>query len=99
MCRLNDRNCAKHFPKQLRETTEIDASSFVNYKRRSTDVTITIDGYVADNRWVVPYNPYLCTKYDAHINVEYCAGNAAIKYLFKYIHKGSDRSNHHSTCF
>ena len=45
----------------------------------------------ADNRWVVPYNPYLCWRYKAHINVEICASIRAIKYIHKYIYKGSDR--------
>ena len=45
-----------------------------------------------DNRWVVPYNPYLCTKYDAHINVEIATSVQSVKYLYKYIYKGHDRA-------
>ena len=44
-----------------------------------------------DNRWVVPYNPYLSSKYNAHINVEVCSTVMAVKYLYKYVYKGRDR--------
>ena len=44
------------------------------------------------NRWIVPYNPYLSKKYNAHINVECCHGVASIKYINKYVYKGSDRT-------
>ena len=39
----------------------------------------------------MPYSPYLSIKYNAHINVEICANVKACKYIFKYVHKGSDR--------
>jgi threonine aldolase len=45
-----------------------------------------------DNRWAVPYNPYLTKKYKAHINVEVCTGVEAVKYINKYVYKGSDRT-------
>jgi hypothetical protein len=45
-----------------------------------------------DNRWVVPHNIGLITKYNAHINVEICNSILAIKYLYKYIYKGHDRA-------
>lgn len=45
-----------------------------------------------DNSWIVPYNPYLSKNYKAHINVECCQGVAAIKYINKYVYKGSDRT-------
>jgi len=44
-------------------------------------------------RWVVPYNPYLSQKYNAHINVEVCATVSSIKYVYKYVYKGHDRAN------
>lgn len=46
-----------------------------------------------DNRWVVPYNPYLLRMYNCHINVEVCSSIKAVKYLFKYIYKGHDRAS------
>lgn len=44
-----------------------------------------------NNRWVVPYNTYLLTRYNYHINIEICSGVKIIKYLYKYINKGHDR--------
>lgn len=41
---------------------------------------------------VVPYNAYLLEKYNSHINVEYYASINSIKYVFKYLHEGSDRA-------
>jgi ATP-dependent DNA helicase PIF1 len=46
-----------------------------------------------DNRWVVPYNPYLLRLFNCHINVEACRIIKAVKYLFKYIYKGHDRAS------
>ncbi len=49
-------------------------------------------GFVFDNRWVVPYNPYLTMWYKCHINVEVCSSITAVKYLYKYVYKGHDRA-------
>jgi hypothetical protein len=46
-----------------------------------------------DNRWVVPYNPYLIRTFNCHINVEACSSIKSVKYLFKYIYKGHDRAS------
>lgn len=45
-----------------------------------------------DNTWVVPYNPALTLKYNAHINVELCASVKSVKYIYKYVYKGGDRT-------
>jgi hypothetical protein len=52
--------------------------------------TVLVHGIELNNRWVVPQNVYLSTKYDVHINVEVYNNIHAIKYLFKYIYKGHD---------
>jgi len=62
------------------------------YRRRDTGHTIFVHGIELDNRWVVPHNVYLLTKYDVHINVEVCNNIRVVKYLFKYVYKGHDRA-------
>jgi len=49
-------------------------------------------GFAFDNRWVVPYNPYVSLLFNCHINVEVYTSIAAVKYLYKYVYKGHDRA-------
>ncbi|KAH7522014.1 hypothetical protein FEM48_Zijuj07G0093000 [Ziziphus jujuba var. spinosa] len=60
-------------------------------RRRDDGCKVKVRGSVLDNRWVVPYNPYLLAKFDCHINVEICSTIKAVKYLYKYIYKGHDK--------
>jgi len=46
-----------------------------------------------DDGWVVPYNPYFCLKYNAHINWEISTGLRHVKYIFKYMTKGHDKAS------
>ena len=48
--------------------------------------------YTITNANVVPYNAKLLLKYDCHINVEVCSTIRAVKYLYKYVYKGNDRT-------
>ena len=68
------------------------------YRRRSADqgghlVTKIVKSKEVKlgNQWVVPYNPYLLLKYKGHMNVELCSTTASVKYIYKYIFKGSDK--------
>jgi hypothetical protein len=60
--------------------------------------TLLVHDVELDNRWVVPHNVYLSTKYDAHINVEVCNNICVVKYLFKYVYKGHDCATIEISC-
>ncbi|XP_057734424.1 uncharacterized protein LOC130949818 [Arachis stenosperma] len=83
--------CSKYFPKQFRQRTVVDEAGFPKYCRPKNGRTIIKKGATLDNSFIVPYNPTLLLRYGCHINVEHTCQTSAIKYLFKYVHKGNDR--------
>jgi len=90
-CMKNGR-CSKSFPKPFEQNTTIQEDGYPRYCRRENRLPVIIRGHAYDNRWVVPYNPYLSKRYNAHINVEVCSGVRAVKYIYKYVYKGHDRA-------
>ena len=72
--------------------TSIDDNSYPTYQRRNNGRTFNKQALKLDNRWIVPYNPYLSAKYNAHINVEIATSITSVKYLYKYVYKGGDRA-------
>jgi hypothetical protein len=88
-----DGKCSKRYPKDFCEATTMDQDGYPIYARPNDGQTfVGRKGFVYDNRWVVPHNPYLTAKYGCHINVEVCASVKAVKYIHKYIYKGHDRT-------
>ena len=59
-----------------------DGHSFVNAK-----------GALIDNRWVVPYCPFILLLMWCHCNLECCISVKAFKYIHKYVYKGHDRTS------
>jgi len=89
---MKDGVCTKHYPKEFQNETTSGDGVKVAHRRRQDGRTFDKGGAALDNRSVVPYNPYLCTKYNAHINVELCTSVQSVKYVYKYIYKGQDRA-------
>ena len=95
---MKDGRCSKHFPKEYcNETVWHEGDLHPSYRRRrpSEELSWLHEPYTSrgathliDSRNVVPYNPYLTSKYDSHINVKCCN---SVKYLFKYVYKGHDK--------
>ena len=89
--------CEEHYPKVCRMETIMTDGSYPEYRRRPTSnggksFLYGRNRIELDNGWVVPYNPTLLKRYHAHINVEICSTVKAVKYLHKYVFKGSDRA-------
>lgn len=89
---MKEGKCSKRYPRAFSSSTVIDENSYPVYRRRDNGRTFLKDGFEYDNRWVVPYNPYLSAKYNAHINVEIATSITSVKYLYKYVYKGGDRA-------
>ena len=84
--------CKKHYPKSFQATTQENNDGYIIYRRPDNGSSVEIKGIYLDNRWVVPHNIELITKYNTHINVEICNSILAIKYLYKYLYKGHDHA-------
>jgi hypothetical protein len=97
---MKDKKCSKNFPKPFCENTVLDPSkSYPEYQRRSPEnggrsivLVIRNKEFIIDNRWVVPYSPFLSLVNNCHINIEVCLSPTASKYLYKYVFKGEDRA-------
>ncbi|GFR28798.1 ATP-dependent DNA helicase [Trichonephila clavata] len=69
-----------------------ESTKFPPYRRRSLEDggTVTqIEENNVDNWWVVPV---LSRTFNAHINVEYCNSVKSIKYICKYVNKGTGQA-------
>ena len=84
--------CTKKFPKDFTEVT-MECDGYPQYRRRDDGKYVMKNGVPLDNRHIVPYNPYLSKKYNAHINVEICSTINSCKYLYKYVYKGPDMAS------
>jgi hypothetical protein len=89
---MQDGQCSKGYPRSFRNETSLDENGYPLYRRRDNGLKVLVKGVELDNCWVVPYNPYLCKKFNGHINTEASISIYGVKYLFKYIYKGHDRA-------
>ncbi|KIH66755.1 hypothetical protein ANCDUO_02915 [Ancylostoma duodenale] len=98
---MKDRKCTKKYPREFIQETQTGNDGYPLYRRRRPEeggftavVKVRMNNQQAefevDNRWVVPYSPLLSKMFEAHINVEYCNSVKSIKYICKYVNKGSD---------
>ena len=83
--------CSKSFNEYTRE----NSNGYPEYRRRDNGIVHPVIKFHfrdklskekftiinVDNRWIVPHNLYLSTKYYCHINVEVCS---SVKYLYLF---------------
>ncbi|XP_073354892.1 uncharacterized protein [Aegilops tauschii subsp. strangulata] len=90
---MQENGCKCRYPRSFNENTAQGKDSYPVYRRRGDGRRAKVRGKMLDNRWVVPYNPYLLRMFNCHINVEVCSSIKAVKYLYKYIYKGHDKAS------
>ncbi|XP_073362834.1 uncharacterized protein [Aegilops tauschii subsp. strangulata] len=90
---MQENRCKCRYPRPFNENTSQGKDSYPIYRRRDDGRRAKVRGKMLDNRWVVPYNPYLLRMFNCHINVEVCSSIKAVKYLYKYIYKGHDKAS------
>ncbi|XP_037093807.1 uncharacterized protein LOC119113624 [Pollicipes pollicipes] len=90
----------KRFPKAFQSITEVHDTGYSRYRRRSQcsgGRTVQLNGWPGgavdvDNRWIVPYNPFLSRALDGHVNMEIITHAVTrIRYVIKYVIKGGDQ--------
>ena len=82
-CMREHIGCKDRYPKDFTELTIHGQNSYPIYRRNNNGRKVFIRGHQLDNRWVVPYNPYLLAKFNCHINMEICSMIQAVKYIYK----------------
>ncbi len=88
-CMVNGKY-SKNYPRDFVEQTTTNKYEYSLYRKRNNSNIIKKGNVIIDNRWIIPYNPYLSQKYNCHINVKICSSIHSIKYLYKYVYKGHD---------
>lgn len=89
VCMQNGK-CKKEFPKKYSSITHDNVNGYPIYKRQDNGRIVSVRGSDLDNRYVVPYNPYLLQKFNCHLNVKVCTTVKSVKYIYKYVYKGYD---------
>ncbi|GFS92037.1 ATP-dependent DNA helicase [Trichonephila clavipes] len=94
---MSDKKCTKRYPRKLVFDTITGNDGYPLHRRRSVEdggksvvLKVRNINIEVDNRWIVPYSPLFSKTFKAHINVEYCNSAKSIKYICKYVNKGSD---------
>ena len=89
---MENGKCTKNYPKEfLDETVFTDRGGTLFRRRNDNRFAQLPNNYKASNKWIVPYNAFFLLKFKGHINLEMVRSMFDnIKYLYKYIYKGSD---------
>jgi hypothetical protein len=86
------KNCKYGYPKPPSKRTVIIKGAYPAYQRRESNLMVKKGASTFTNSHVVPHNKFLTLMFECHINVKIPVSTTAIKYLYKYITKGHNRS-------
>jgi hypothetical protein len=65
---MKDGKCCKGFPKPFQAETIMTRNGYPIYARPDDGRAHEVRHFIADNRWIVPYSPYLLSRYDLSLS-------------------------------
>ena len=63
---MRDGKCSKGFPKPFQSETIMTKNGYPIYARPEDGHEYNVRGFLADNRWIIPYNPYILSWYSLY---------------------------------
>jgi hypothetical protein len=60
---MKDGKCTKGFPKSFQAETIMTQDGYPVYARPDDGCSYNVHGFSADNKWIVPYNPDILSRY------------------------------------
>ena len=90
-CIVNEQY-SKCFSKDYRKRIDWAEDSYPLYARPNNSLVSECNGARFTNQYMVSYCSQLLFLFDCHINIEIFTGLRTVKYLSKYIYKGSNRA-------
>jgi len=83
---------SKHFSKNFRERIDWAEESYPLFARPDNGLVFEHNRAKFTNQYVVSYCSQLLLLFDCYLNVKISTRSENVKYLSKYIYKGSDRA-------
>jgi len=72
---MKDGKCSKGFPKSYQAKTVLNQDGYPLYARPDNSRAYDVRGFLTDNCWIVPYNPYILSRYSLSISSLYLLTN------------------------
>jgi len=85
---MENGKCTKGYPKPFQAQTNMDKEGYPLYFHPDDHRSFKVGHHDLDNRWIVPYNPFMSVTFNCHINIKCGVTFSSLKYVNKYICKG-----------
>ena len=90
---MKDGKCIHRYPKLFQHHTTMDHEGYPHYKCSDDGHCYKVQGFMLNNRWIIPFNSFCILWLQCHINIECAICFGLMKYINKYIDKGGDCSS------
>jgi len=87
---MRNGKCRFGFPKAFQDCMTLSDDGYPLYFRPNDGRAYMVNGFLYDNRWIAPYNPFCCEFMDGHANCECTFSFWTTKYINKYLKRTTE---------